>query len=134
MKYFDVKFKFTFLAISLCSVMFFTLPSLAQSTEGQTLVQDDVSADSPPSLSDYLRKEGVATADTASEGAGDDPSGVNFPPVDGQSLQTDPVIEESPEVVKAKADAALRKEAFKATSEALMPLKPSEIRRMLELI
>lgn len=113
--------------------MLFTLPSLAQGTEEQTLVQDDVSADSPPSLSDYLRKEGVATADTASEGTGDVTSDVNFPPVDGQSLQTGLLTEESPEVVKAKADAALRKEAFKATSEGLMPLKPSEIRRMLEL-
>ena len=98
----------------------------------------------PPSLSDYLNSAGVSAPSTPStppslanpEGAAGDTATVTIPTMDMNSLQGGPAQapqEDSPEVAKQKATAAMRKEAFEASASSMMPLKPNEIRRMLEL-
>lgn len=104
----------------------------------QTLVQDTPApaaeappaAGAPPSLSDYLSNAGVAT--DSADGS------VSIPTMDANALQGGPATpavseEESQEAINAKADAEIRKIAFGAASGQMMPLKPPEIRRMLEL-
>ncbi len=111
----------------------------SQSAEMQTLVQEgEKKADSEkkpeaapaPSLSDYLNKAGVdlpPTSDVLSNANID----AQIPPVDDQSLDEIPM--QDPEYQKAAVDAKVRKEVFQAATERLMPLKPTEIRRTLEL-
>lgn len=83
----------------------------------------------PPSLADYLN--GVGVSQEAQDSAAN--KDVKIPSIDGQELQSGTLIEQDPEVAKAKADAKFRKEVFNAATLQTMPLKPSEIRRMLEL-
>lgn len=102
----------------------------------------------PPSLSDYLNNAGVAappgTSSTtppqtgAQTGATGDTATVTIPTLDMNALggpngaPAQPQ-EDSPEVMKEKAAKAVRKDAFDATVNQMMPLKPTEIRRFLEL-
>ena len=150
MKFFDMKtFKLLILTIGL--TLPFVIAGNVQAQEEQTLIQESaesapssgdlpssnsneasgesVSDSPPPSLSEYLDGAVVNQGSPAGENEVD----VQIPPMDGQSLQVEQVKEEDPAVAKAKAEAALRKEVFKAATEQMMPLKPSEIRRMLEL-
>lgn len=95
--------------------------------------------DAPPSLADYLSKtagtndSGESSPSPPSNPAAT-PSGA-APTMDMNALVQGgaPPLEVSPEVAKAEADASIRKEAFGIASDQLMPLKPNEIRRMLEL-
>ncbi len=114
---------------------------------GQTLIQDApasakqaTASDTPPSLSDYLNNAGVAqdSSGSAKADAAEDNSGsVSVPTMEMNALQGQPSVpanqELSQEAAKAEAAASIRKEAFAATSTQLMPLKPGEIRRILEL-
>jgi intracellular multiplication protein IcmK len=114
-------------------------------SESKNDVADAPKSDSsaPPSLTDYLSKAGVAqggedaTAKTGSATSNEANGTVSIPTMDMGSLQggpaTPPVQEDTPEVVKAKAGASIRKDAFEAATRQMMPLKPTEIRRMLEL-
>lgn len=144
MKFFDViKFKLIILTIGFGLVLGYAEQVHAQGAEEQTLVQesadkprpetDNSSSEPPPSLSDYLNNAGINKDTTGSGGLNDMSADVQIPPMDGQSLQAGPALQEDPEVTKAKAEAELRKVVFKAATEQMMPLKPSEIRRMLEL-
>jgi intracellular multiplication protein IcmK len=116
--------------------------TLMQDAPAPTSASANKKADSsaPPSLSDYLSNAGVAQDPssptmaapkaTASDGS------VAIPTMDMNALQGGSAAapaEESPEVAKAKASASIRKDAFGLASDQLMPLKPAEIRRMLEL-
>lgn len=94
----------------------------------------------PPSLSDYLNSAGVAQSPSTASNAGAATTNadgtVSIPTMEMNALSggsATPPAEDSPEVAKAKAAVTLRKDAFGAASEQLMPLKPGEIRRMLEL-
>jgi len=102
------------------------LADLTPVVEGGEVKPADEAA--PPILSEYLNSAGV------NQGT-DDSSNVDvkIPPMDGQELQGGIVQEEDPEIAKAKANAKFRKEVFDAATMQMMPLKPSEIRRMLEL-
>lgn len=96
---------------------------------------------SPPSLSDYLSKagvgQGVADSNASASAQSSEENGtVAIPTLDMGALQggVPPVPkEESPEARKEKAMAEIRKDAFTSASQQIMPLKPNEIRRMLEL-
>lgn len=106
----------------------------------QTLFQEDVpktaeekpttdsSSSKPPSLSDYLNSQ---TSSLSSDSLGDSSSDA-IPPLDNQALQglNDPLPSGRSNV---DSDEELRQEAFKGVSQKMLPLKPSEIRRMLEL-
>ncbi len=131
-------------------------PSVSQTpteTPTQTLMQEaPVAADSqpdsktlpseaeaPPSLADYLNKtagtndSGESSSSVPSNPAAA-PSGME-PTMDMNALVQGgaPPLEVSPEIAKAEVEASIRKEAFGIASDQLMPLKPNEIRRMLEL-
>lgn len=105
----------------------------------QTLFQEEeapaapAANDAPPSLADFLNetteqpKQEEATQATAPGGVN-----VNSPALDMQ-VSDEEVNQESPEEAKAKLEASIRKEAFNAATGQMMPLKPSEIRRMLEM-
>jgi intracellular multiplication protein IcmK len=103
------------------------LADLTPAVEGAEAKPADDAA--PPSLSEYLSGAGV------NQGADDSSANldVKIPPMDSQALQGGIVQEEDPEIAKAKANAKFRKEVFDAATMQMMPLKPSEIRRMLEL-
>lgn len=96
-------------------------------------------ADAPPSLADYLSKTaGTNDSGESSSSAPSNPAATPSgaaPTMDMNALVQGgaPPLEVSPEVAKAEADASIRKEAFGIASDQLMPLKPNEIRRMLEL-
>ena len=98
-----------------------------------------------PSLADFLNEEKAKTQDAASQDAhksatdspmpqipGVDPNapGLNLGVPSAESAEKE---REAAAAAKAKDDAILRKEAFKATTDQAMPLKPSEIRRILEM-
>jgi intracellular multiplication protein IcmK len=102
----------------------------------------------PPSLSDYLNNAGVAQDSsksaatgaahaTASTSKAGDNETVAIPTMEMNALQggapAPAPAELSPDAAKAAASAGIRKDAFGATTDQLMPLKPTEIRRMLEL-
>lgn len=96
-------------------------------------------AEAPPSLADYLNKtagtnDSGESSSSAPSNPAAAPSGME-PTMDMNALVQGgaPPLEVSPEVAKAEADASIRKEAFGIASDQLMPLKPNEIRRMLEL-
>lgn len=101
------------------------------------------SNEAPPNLSDYLNNAGVvqdaskSAATNASTSKSVDNGTVAIPTMEMNALSggaTAPApVELSPEATKAAASASIRKDAFGATTDQLMPLKPSEIRRMLEL-
>ena len=105
------------------------LPSASESGDAKS--QGEAA---PPSLSDYLSGVGVnqeGLSQDSQEAAQN--TDVQIPPMDGQALQAGALPEQNPEIAKAKADAKFRREAFDAATQQMMPLKPSEIRRMLEL-
>jgi intracellular multiplication protein IcmK len=109
------------------------VPAAAQATA------DTASDSAPPSLSDFLSKATGNDKTENKEASGDsvaiDPAMLGVDPnAPGLGLQTGQQnTDESPEVAKQKAEATLRKDAFKAATNQMMPLKPSEIRRILEL-
>ncbi|HAJ90011.1 MAG TPA: type IV secretion protein DotH [Rhodospirillaceae bacterium] len=141
--------------ISVCAGAQAQTPSTAvppDDSETQTLMQDPPPAtssknqkaksDAPPSLADYLNNAGVAQVPSTPSTSGApapaaDGNTVAVPTMEMNALQagdTVPVaIPDSPEVEKAKSAASIRKEAFGMASDQLMPLKPAEIRRMLEM-
>lgn len=92
-----------------------------QQAENET--PSDESAAPPPSLSDILGQEGLEGADAATSGDPAALSAATSLPVDGASAQASPEDEALTE----------RKEAFSGAVNTLMPLKPTEIRRILEL-
>ena len=112
----------------------------------QTLMQDAPAAakpaanDAPPSLSDYLNSAGVAQDPSAPTMAAPNAAPVadgtvSIPTMEMNALQGGPAgaPEVSEEAAKASASASIRKDAFGIATDQLMPLKPTEIRRMLEL-
>ncbi len=152
----------SFLTVALLSTVIVSLAS-AQTVvdgattpppEGQTLFQEDTETqaaptaseekpaaaakpETPPSLSDFLNEATNSEAKKPAEENKDvaiDPAllGVdtNAP---GLNLQQQGTPAESPEVTKAKTESAIRKDALKAAANQMMPLKPSEIRKMLEM-
>lgn len=145
-----------FMVIAICvgSVAQAQTPSTeappSDSSATQTLMQDApasapapaASSDAPPSLSDYLSSAGVAPSDpsaptiAAPNAVPVDNGSVSIPTMEMNALQGGPAPtaqEDNPEIAREKATASIRKEAFGRASEQLMPLKPTEIRRMLEL-
>lgn len=136
--------RFKLVGVAICSTLVCACvggQAFAQTEPSQTLLQEepakkaevqekpaDQANTAPPSLSDYIDGAGseqAATTETTSD--------INFPPVDGAALQAADAPELSQEAIKANADAKLRQEVFKAAADQMMPMKPSEIRRMLEL-
>ncbi len=98
-------------------------------------------AGDPPSLGAFLQQvtgEGdkgkAADAEKSQNSQAIDPAllGVdtNAP---GLNLQAGGAPTQSPEVSKTKAESDLRKDALKAASGQMMPLKPTEIRKLLEM-
>lgn len=123
-------------------------PALAPAKVDDSAGKPAASNDAPPSLSDYLNGAGVTQGASKSETpstapAANDPSktgdsdSVSIPTMEMNALSggapASAPAELSPEAAKAAASASIRKEAFGATTDQLMPLKPGEIRRMLEL-
>ena len=111
----------------------------------QTLFQEDAppaekTADVPPSLSDFLTKSTGASANT--DAAQEEPptAPVALDPADlgidpnapGLNLAPKETAESSA-AAKAKAEAAMRQDALQAASGKMMPLKPPEIRKILEM-
>lgn len=95
-------------------------PILSQAADdSQSMPQDDLS--NPPSLSEVFEMSGDGTGD----------SNTSLPINDlGTQVAPMPVMETKTPEQAAKQE---RKEAFTGTVDSLMPLKPVEIRRILEL-
>ncbi len=99
----------------------------------------------PPSLGDFLEQAtGNKQDDSAAQASADKAANPNNQAIDpallgvdtnapGLNLQTNSQASESPEIAKAKAETSIRQDAFKSAKEQMMPMKPSEIRKMLEL-
>lgn len=107
------------------------IPAAAQAPIGKTGADNNAP---PPSLSDYLNSAGASKA--AGETAAPANGTVAIPTMEMNALSggpSAPPTEESSEVAKAKAAASIRKDAFGIASDQMMPLKPAEIRKMLEL-
>ncbi len=115
-----------------------SLEGADSAVQGQTLFQEDAqkqddkpAEDKPaPSLSEYLNSAGAPSVPT-SENAAAPENSLQMPPMPPSGAPAE--VEESPEAVRSREEAELRKEAFNASVNSMMPLKPSEIRRMLEL-
>ena len=85
----------------------------------------------PPSLSDYLSKN--SSIDVPKDPKALDTVEPFVPASNEARLESLSGPIESPEVSKTKEDKALRREAFDGVAQQMMPLKPSEIRRLLEM-
>ena len=110
-----------------------SLEGADSAVQGQTLFQEDAQKqeDKPaPSLSEYLNSAGAPSVPT-SENAAAPENSLQMPPMPPSGAPAE--VEESPEAVRSREEAEFRKEAFNASVNSMMPLKPSEIRRMLEL-
>jgi intracellular multiplication protein IcmK len=84
----------------------------------------------PPSLSQFLNAATQGESGTVNQEDAPQIGGVNSK---APGLALDVPKEETPEEVKKKEEASIRKDAFDAVTGTMMPLKPSEIRRMLEM-
>lgn len=117
--------------------------SLAGSPAATTGIKGET--EPTPSLADYLNEEKTKMQGAATDGAnksatdspmpqipGVDPNapGLNLGVSDAENAEKERMAAVT---AKAKEDAILRREAFKATTDQAMPLKPSEIRRILEM-